>query len=490
MAPHDVTEKHLLAGGRRLARNMLRSLAMTRNRTVLVVDDDAAMRDLILSLLEDEGIHAVGAGTADEALERLADLDCDAVLSDIRMPGRSGIELLGEIRERRPETPVILMTAFGSIDSAVEAVRSGAADYVTKPFKKDALLVTLEKAFERRALEEENRRLRRAVDRTSAFGDLIGASAAMRDIFALIRKIADGRSSVLVTGESGTGKEVVARTIHFSGARRDRPFVPINCTAIPEGLLESELFGHVKGAFTGAHVTKRGLFEQANGGTLFLDEIGDMGLGLQGKLLRVLQDREIRPVGGNTSVKVDVRIIAATNRDLRAEIEAGRFRRDLFYRLNVIPIEIPPLRERTDDIPPLASACLQRHAEGRPLRLTPAAMERLKHCRWEGNARELENVIERAIALCEGPEIGPEDLPLPESEGPATAASDDGAGLVRHALDKQLSLAELEDLYIDQVLEHTHGNKVQAARILGINRRTLYRRGDRRGRAHPEEAPT
>jgi two-component system response regulator HydG len=461
---------------------------MNRSRTVLVVDDDAAMRDMVVSLLEDEGIHAVGAGSADEALERLADIDCDAVLSDIRMPGRSGIELLGEIRERRPDTPVILMTAFGSIDSAVEAVRAGAADYVTKPFKKDALLVTLEKAFERRALEEENRRLRRAVDRTSSFGDLIGASAAMREIFALIRKIADGRSSVLITGESGTGKEVVARTIHFSGARASRPFVPINCTAIPEGLLESELFGHVKGAFTGAHVTKRGLFEEANGGTLFLDEIGDMGLGLQGKLLRVLQDREVRPVGSNSSVKVDVRIIAATNQDLRAAIEAGRFRRDLFYRLNVIPIHIPPLRERTDDIPPLAMAYLERHAEGRPLRLTPAAMERLKQCRWEGNARELENVIERAIALSDGPEIGPEDLPLPEGEAPVHGDGKDAGRLLREALEQQLSLAELEDLYIDQVLERTGGNKVQAARILGINRRTLYRRGERRSRMGGQEA--
>jgi DNA-binding NtrC family response regulator len=403
------------------------------------------------------------------------------------MPGRTGIDLLAEVRDMRPETAVVLMTAFGSIDSAVEAIRAGASDYITKPFKKDALLVTLERAFERRELEEENRRLRRAVDRTSSFGDLLGASPAMREIFALIRKIANGRSSVLITGDSGTGKEVVARTIHFSGARAARPFVPINCTAIPEGLLASELFGHVKGAFTGAHVTKRGLFEQANGGTLFLDEIGDLGQGLQGKLLRVLQDREIRPVGGNTSVKVDVRIIAATNRNLREEIDAGRFRRDLFYRLNVIPIEIPPLRERPDDIPLLAMACLDKHAEGRPRRLTPAAMERLQRCRWEGNTRELENVIERAIALCDGPEIGPEELPLPD-DGSGPSEPPNTASLVHDALDAQLSLAELEDRYIDQVLESTRGNKVQAARILGINRRTLYRRGDRRNREHPEEA--
>jgi len=309
----------------------------------------------------------------------------------------------------------------------------------------------------------------------------------MREIFALIRKVADGRSSVLISGDSGTGKEVVARTIHFSGSRAARPFVPINCTAIPEGLLESELFGHVRGAFTGAHVTKRGLFEQAHGGTLFLDEIGDMGLGLQGKLLRVLQDREIRPVGGNQSVKVDVRIIAATNRDLRSEIEAGRFRRDLFYRLNVIPIAIPPLRERPDDIPLLAEAFLRKHAD-RPRRLAPAAIEQLKRCSWEGNARELENVIERALALCERPEIGPEDLPLPDANARRVA---DAGDLARAALERQLTLAQLEGLYIEQVLEQTRGNKVQAARILGINRRTLYRRGDRQcgGDARRGEGP-
>jgi DNA-binding NtrC family response regulator len=464
---------------------MLRGRGVSRSRSVLVVDDDAAMREMVVSLLDEAGVHALPASSADEALERLGDFDFDAVLSDIRMPGRSGIELLAQIRELRPDTPVVLMTAFGSIDSAVEAMRAGAFDYVTKPFQRDALLLVLERGFERRALEEENRRLRRAVDQTSAFGDLIGASPAMREIFALIRKIADGRSSVLISGESGTGKEVVARTIHFSGARSARPFVPINCTAIPEGLLESELFGHVKGAFTGAHVTKRGLFEQADGGTLFLDEIGDMGLGLQGKLLRVLQDREVRPVGGTTSAKVDVRIIAASNRDLRAEIEAGRFRRDLFYRLNVIPIEIPPLRERLEDLPLLAEACLRRHADGQPRRLSPAALERLKRCRWEGNARELENVIERALALSEGREIGPEDLPLPEESG---APASDAQGLAREALGRKLSLAELEDLYIEQVLEHTQGNKVQAARILGINRRTLYRRGERHHPSGSSEA--
>ncbi len=268
---------------------------MTENRSVLVVDDDAAMREMLISLLEEGGFEAVPAASADLALQEAKGSDFAAVLSDIRMPGHDGFELLGQLRELRPDTPVILMTAFGSIDSAVEAMRAGAFDYITKPFKREAVLATLERAFERRALEAENRRLRRAVDQTSAFGDLIGTSPAMREIFALIKKISSSRSSVLITGDSGTGKEVVARTIHFTGNRADRPFVPINCTAMPEGLLESELFGHARGAFTGAHTAKRGLFEEADGGTLFLDEIGDMPPLLQSKLLRVVQDREIRP---------------------------------------------------------------------------------------------------------------------------------------------------------------------------------------------------
>ncbi len=445
------------------------------------------MREMVASLLEDEGMRALQAGSADEAVDQLSRADCDVVLSDIRMPGTSGIELLGRVRDVRPETPVVLMTAFGSIDSAVEAMRAGAFDYVTKPFQRDALLVSLERAMERRALEEENRRLRRAVDRTTSFGELQGASPQMHEIFALVRKIADSRSSVLITGESGTGKEVVARTVHFSGSRAQQPFVPINCTAIPEGLLESELFGHVRGAFTGAHTSKRGLFEQANGGTLFLDEIGDMGLGLQAKLLRVLQDGEVRPVGGNQSVKVDVRIVAATNRDLHVEIEAERFRRDLFYRLNVIPIHIPPLRERPEDIRLLAESFLRKHAGDEPYRLSPAAITHLQHCRWEGNARELENAIERAILLAEGREIGPEVLP---NDGAADEATDALAGevLARQALEQQLTLGDLEDLYIERVLEQTGGNKVQAARILGINRRTLYRRGERARRRAEESA--
>jgi len=446
-------------------------------RCVLVVDDDQAMREMVLALLDDAGIQAEEAIGVNPALDLLRDRDFDAVLSDMRMPGRSGMELLGEIRDIRAEVPIILMTAFGSIDSAVEAIQAGAFDYITKPFKRDTLLVALERAFEKRRLEEENRRLRRALDRTSSFGELIGTSAPMREIFALLRKVADNRSSVLISGESGTGKELVARTLHFAGIRAPKPFVPINCTALPEGLMESELFGHVRGAFTGATQNKRGLFEEAEGGTLFLDEIGDMTIGLQSKLLRVLQEREVRPVGGNHSKPINVRVIAATNQDLRRAIEEGRFRKDLFYRLNVIPIEIPPLRDRPEDIPLLAEAFIRKHAEGRPFILGAAAEEKLRAGYWEGNARELENVIERAVALAESEHISPDDLPTITDEGQGRLNDDDVSELIDQALEQELTLSELEDLYTSRVLEKTRGNKARAAKILGINRRTLYRRG-------------
>ncbi len=306
------------------------------------------------------------------------------------------------------------MTAFGTIQAAVDAMRAGALDFVTKPFRAGELLVSLERAFERRALEQENRVLRRAVARTSAFGELVGKSPAMNEIYALIRKIGASRSHVLITGESGTGKEVVARTIHFSGARGDKPFVPINCTAMPEGLLESELFGHVRGAFTGAHANKKGLFEAAAGGTLFLDEIGDMPISLQGKLLRVLQDKEVRPVGGNQSQKVDVRIIAATHQDMHRAIQEGRFRQDLYYRLNVIPIRIPPLRERAEDIPVLAEAFLRKHANDERAHFSNGATRKLMQGHWPGNARELENCIERALAFTD--ELGDPGQRHPDPE--------------------------------------------------------------------------
>jgi DNA-binding NtrC family response regulator len=462
-----------------MARDVLKRRAMTRR--LLIVDDDSAMREMLASLFQEQGYATDSAESFDAAVARLADAEYDAVLSDIKMPGRSGIDLVGELRRLRPETPIVLMTAFGSIDSAVEAMRAGAFDYVTKPFEPEAVLFALERAFERRELERENRSLRRAFDRSSSLGDLIGESPAMRDIFALVRRVANSRSSVLITGESGTGKEVVARTLHFASPRASKPFVPINCTAIPEGLLESELFGHVRGAFTGAHASKTGLFEKANGGTLFLDEIGDMGPGLQSKLLRVLQDREVRPVGGTQAVKVDVRIVAATHKDLEGEIAAGRFREDLFYRLNVIPVHIPPLRERPEDIAPLVKDFLRRHDESGRRSLSPGALARLATCPWRGNARELENTVERALALCDQEVIEAEDLPLgaPASKEGAPAAPD-APGVLRALARGHVSLHDLQEQYIDAVLGETEGNQVQAARILGVDRKTLYRRAERR----------
>ncbi len=462
---------------------------MTTSRHLLVVDDDPAMRDMLVSLFQSSGYRATQAASADSALALCAETEFDAVLSDIRMPGRSGIELVGELRRLRPETPVVLMTAFGSIDSAVSALRAGARDYVTKPFEPDAVLLAIERALEHRFLEQENRELRRALDRTSSLGELVGASPAMRDIFAVIRKVASSRANVLITGESGTGKDVVARALHYHGSGQGKPFVPINCTAIPEGLLESELFGHARGAFTGAHSSHRGLFEKANGGSLFLDEIGDLPPALQAKLLRVLQDREIRPVGSTQSVKVDVRVIAATNQDLERAVRDGNFREDLFYRLNVIRIQIPPLRERPEDVPVLAEAFLRRREPKR--RLSQAALERLRVHPWRGNARELENALERALAMTDGELIRADDLVL---DGDETSASSPER-LLQSAVDRRLSLDELSDQYIDQILKETGGNKVKAAGILGVDRKTLYRRAERRqarvgglsGRAEPDE---
>jgi len=457
-----------------------------------VSDDDAAILGMVEDLLGESGFEVRTASSVEAALASAAEHRCDVVLTDIQMPGKDGLELLAEFREIQPETPVVLMTAFGSIRAAVSAIRAGALDYVTKPFESEELLVALERAFERRELEEENRSLRRAVERASSFGQLIGKSAAMNEIYALVRKISNNRSNILITGESGTGKEVVARTIHFAGARRERPFVPINCTAMPEGLLESELFGHVRGAFTGAHAAKQGLFETAQGGTLFLDEIGDMPPALQGKLLRVLQDREIRPVGGNESVAVDVRIIAATNQDLDRKIESGEFRHDLYYRLNVIPIGIPPLHERPEDIPVLAEAFLRKHTGDQRHRFTEHAIRKLMRAPWPGNARELENCIERAVALAESQEIRTSDIVISSDEHHESGGSLRD-GLVQMALQRQVTLRELSEAYVEAALEAAKGRKSEAAKILDVNRRTLYRREERLNRTtgpceHPEAA--
>ena len=446
-------------------------------QSILVVDDDSALREMVSDLLDGHGYFVAQAESGEQALEKTAEQDFDCILTDLQMPGMDGLGLLGALRELHPGVPAVMMTSFGSIETAVEAMRLGAHDFITKPFGSDRLVLTIERALEKRALESENRRLRAAVERTASFGDLVGKSAVMNEIYALIRKISSNASNVLITGESGTGKEVVARTIHFTGSRSGKPFVPINCTAMPEGLLESELFGHVKGSFTGAHTNKKGLFEEANGGTLFLDEIGDMSPALQGKLLRVLQDREIRPVGGNQSVKVDVRLIAATNCNLRAEIEAGSFREDLYYRLNVIPVHIPPLRERPDDIPPLARAFVARQSGDVPRHLSERAMQKLQRAAWPGNARELENCIERSMALAEGAEIQSSDILI--SEDPVRVDGSLESMILQLAQEQRITLHDLGERYIEGVLASTHGRKSEAARILGVNRRTLYRREER-----------
>jgi DNA-binding NtrC family response regulator len=446
-------------------------------RKVLVVDDDPSILTMTEDLLTEAGFEVGKCASGREALDRLQAQEWDVVLTDLQMPGVDGLELLAAVREQSPDTPVIIMTAFGTIQSAVDAMRAGALDFVTKPFRAGELLISLERAFERRALEQENRALRRAVARSSAFGELVGKSPAMNEIYALIRKIGASRSHVLITGESGTGKEVVARTIHFSGSRSDKPFVPINCTAMPEGLLESELFGHVRGAFTGAHTNKKGLFEAAAGGTLFLDEIGDMPISLQSKLLRVLQDKEIRPVGGTQSIKVDVNIIAATHQDMNKAIAEGRFRQDLYYRLNVIPIRIPPLRERAEDIPVLAEAFLRKHASDERIHFSNAATRKLMQGSWPGNARELENCIERALALTDGHEIQATEILIP-SDGTGET-NDLQELLLRLALERRMSVRDLTDAYIAAALEAADGRKSEAARLLGMNRRTLYRREER-----------
>jgi DNA-binding NtrC family response regulator len=453
---------------------------MTTPRELLIVDDDDSLRQMLRELFQDGGYRVWDASSTEAALEQTREREFDVVLSDVNMPGKSGIDLVGELRRVRPSTPVVLMTAFATVASAVEAMRAGARDYITKPFENDVALLAVEHALEYRALEEENRRLRLAVDRTGSLGDLIGSSAAMRDIFALIRKIAHSRTSVLITGESGTGKDVVARTIHFHGNRARQPFLPINCTALPEGLLESELFGHVRGAFTGAVASKRGLFEKASGGTLFLDEIGDMSVPLQGKLLRVLQDGEVRPVGGSETTKVDVRIIAATNRDLGKAIDEGLFREDLFYRLNVIPVYIPPLRERPDDIPPLIDAFLRKHSPDRARVLSAPALAWVKAQTWRGNARELENAIERALVLADDDEIRVEDLRARNTRGEAEI--DPAMQIIQSAAEASLSLQELGERYTEEILRRCNGNKVHAAAILKIDRKTLYRRAERRAR--------
>jgi DNA-binding NtrC family response regulator len=437
---------------------------------IVVVEDDRELRSLLVDLLADAGYNPIPFGTADDALHALSDgnAEADLVVTDLILPGMRGQELLREVRQRRPELNVVVITAFGSIDSAIELVKAGAYDYLTKPFGTDELLLIVERALQESHLRREVARLSLT---SAAPPGIVAASRQMRELFRTLARIATPGLPVLITGESGTGKDMIAREIHHVSARK--AFVAVNCAAIPDNLLESELFGHEKGAFTGADREHVGLFEAAEGGTLFLDEVAELPLALQPKLLRALESGEYRRVGSTRTRTVDVRIVAATHRELEAEVQQGRFREDLFWRLNVLHLVVPPLRERPADIPLLAEHLLEVAASGRreaPKRISPQAMAVLTAYTWPGNARELRNVIERAAALTISEEIRPEDLPDRILEGGRTAS------IVSDAVQRQLSVHELERSYIREILRQTGGNKSRAAEILGLDRKTLYRK--------------
>ena len=449
--------------------------------SIVIIDDEPEMRTLLSDVFTDQGhkTHCFADGAS--ALAALSeggplasneeDGEIDLILSDIKMPGMDGIELTSQLKQLRPEIPVVLATGFGTIETAIEAMQKGAFHYITKPFKLTELNTVTERAIEFRKLQQDNTVLRQEVRKTWSYGNVIGKSQNMKAIFDLVERVSGASSNVLITGESGTGKEMIAQAIHRSGPRANKPFVAINCTAIPENLLESELFGHAKGSFTGAIQRKRGLFEEANGGTIFLDEIGDMNVLLQSKLLRVIQERKIRAVGENTAIDVNVRIIAATHKDLRAAMKDGRFRDDLFYRLSVIPIQIPPLRHRPEDIPLLAEHFLKKYAAANQARVkgfTKRAIQKLLRLRWEGNVRELENVVERAVVLCGDSLVDEADLPTHELVSPE--------GFFGDATRDFPTIEKLEERYIKLILEKTAGRKDKASNILGINRRTLYRK--------------
>jgi two-component system response regulator HydG len=438
---------------------------------ILAVEDDAEMLDLLTEHLTAEGYRVVAARQGAEALSRLKTEPFDVVLTDLRMPDVDGMEILRAARALQPDVPVILITAFGSIQTAIQAIREGAYDYAAKPFALEEVSLLVNKALEDRRLREENRRLREEVAGRYQLDNLLGASAVMQAVFALIRQAAPGDANVLIMGETGTGKELVAKAFHYNSPRAGRPFIPVNCAAVPAGLLESELFGHVKGAFTGAVGSRRGLFREAEGGTLFLDEIADMAPELQAKLLRAIEDRVVRPVGSDDAVPVNIRLVAATNKDLVSRIHDGRFREDLYYRLAVIPIPLPPLRERREDIPLLAEHFLRRAvaALDKEVRgFTTEAMAALLRHPWPGNVRELENVVERAVTLTRAEVVPADALLLDVSLAPPPSAV--FAQMVRRP-----TLDQLTAEYVALVLQESGGDKARAAEILGVSKRTLYR---------------
>ena len=437
-------------------------------KRVLIVDDDRRTRRVLQILVEKLELESSAFEDAESALDALREESAALILTDLKMPGTDGIEFMRRLRELDTQVPVIVLTAYGTVEAAVEAMKLGAVDFVAKPFDVDALELLIQRSLEMSRFRVENRYLREQVERSPQFEEMVGDSAPMREVFSLIEKVAPTRSAVLITGETGTGKELVARAIHGRSERRDKLFVPLNCAAIPSELLESELFGHVRGAFSGAQADREGKFGAADGGTLFLDEIGDMDQRLQAKLLRAVQEGVIEPVGSNRRIRVDVRIVSSTHRDLEGAIGEGTFREDLFYRLNVFRIHLPPLRERTADVRPLAEAILGSFARelGKgPVRLSEAAAAMLESYAWPGNVRELRNLMERAAVLGSDGEVGPELVRTLLPEAPETAAG---------GYDLAAAVAEVERKTILRALAASGDNKAEAATLLGIGERTLW----------------
>jgi two-component system response regulator HydG len=445
----------------------------TERNTIVVVDDDREMANVLVEILGEAGYRALAANSGTEALNLVRREHPDLVISDLRMVGMSGHQLQAEIKRVAPNLPVIIITAFGSIQTAVESMKMGAFDYITKPFSNDELLLVVGRALEDRNLRQEIRRLRGELAHSYGLENIIAVSRKMTEVLEVVTQIGDSAASVLLSGESGTGKELIARALHFRSRRQQAPFVPVNCAAIPDNLLESELFGHVKGAFTDARQAKAGLFQAARGGTLFLDEIGEMPLLLQAKLLRVIEDKRVRPVGSTEESPVDVRIVSATNTDLEEAIKTGKFRADLYYRLATVTLVLPPLRERPEDILPLVKHFLAR-ASAEAGRSTPEigadAISCLTYYQWPGNIRELQNVISRAVILCRNDRITRSDLPAKVAGGEAPLVT------VDDAVNRRLTMDQLEREYARAILAAVGGNKSEAATVLGIDRKTLYRK--------------
>ena len=439
--------------------------------TILIIDDDISLRRVLEYNLQEEGYDVVTAASGAEGLELFERHRPALVITDLKMPGMSGFQVLAAIKERSPETLVMVITAFGAVETAVEAMRLGAYDYVTKPFNRDELKLIVKKALQLRGLAEENQRLREELTDRAEFHNIVGISRGMEQVFQVVRKVADTEATVLISGESGTGKELVARAIHSLSGRRDCPFVAINCAAIPRDLLESELFGHVKGSFTGAIRDKEGKFELADGGTIFLDEVGELPLELQPKLLRVLQERVVEPVGGTTQRKLDVRIVAATNVDVEKAIAAGTFREDLYYRLSVIPVHLPPLRQRREDIPLLVRHFSAKHG-GEAVLFPPETMAVLQEYQWPGNVRELENTVERLLIMRSSDTIDVTELPAKVREGKRPGQ----VCRVVNLPDEGYSLEQLEREIVVEALERNDWNQTAAARFLRIPRHTLIYR--------------